>query len=653
MATPAAEALPQQARRQALRPDLRTIADLLRPAPGRLEFALRLALVCTASAGVAEWFQTPEVALTAYVGFFLLRADRSTSLVMGVALLMLATVLIGLVAWLANGLIGRPAALLAAMTLIAFALFFLTSASKLAPVGGILALVTTFALSLIGMVPVGELATRALLYAWLMVAIPVGVSTGVNLLIGPAPRRLAERALAQRLSAAAALMARGDAARRSELQRLRREGPMQMEGWLRLAALEHSSPPQDIAALQHACDAATRVLLLVEVLDRALTLPAARATVADTLQRMADILAAGGYPVAIELPTVANTALPALSALPAPAGQAVAALRSTLARFADADAEPAPPDPGPRAGFFAADAFTSPRHVRFALKATGAAMACYLFYTALDWEGIHTAFITCFIVALGTTGETVQKLGLRIAGCLVGAAAGVAALLWGLPHIGGLAGLLALLFSVTLAATWVAAGSARIAYAGFQIAFAFYLCVLQGHGPSSDLGVAWDRVVGILIGNAAVYLVFTRLWPVSVAQRIDAALAGLVRRLARMAEAPDTRRAAMQAGQAEAASGAIAEDLALLRYEPHGVRPDAAWIARRQRVLQGACELAPPLALQSGEPALAGTLAALAQQIEAPSEDTPGPLPPTLPRWLSQPLQTLADSVAHRPHAAH
>ena len=41
------------------------------------------------------------------------------------------------------------------------------------------------------------------------------------------------------------------------------------------------------------------------------------------------------------------------------------------------------------------DAFTNPAHVHFALKVTFAAMFCYIVYEAIDWSGIHTAFITC------------------------------------------------------------------------------------------------------------------------------------------------------------------------------------------------------------------------------------------------------------------
>src|SRR3954470_5649774 len=42
---------------------------------------------------------------------------------------------------------------------------------------------------------------------------------------------------------------------------------------------------------------------------------------------------------------------------------------------------------------FVPDAFTNPAHVHFALKVTFAAMSCYIVYEAIDWSGIHPAFI--------------------------------------------------------------------------------------------------------------------------------------------------------------------------------------------------------------------------------------------------------------------
>src|SRR6266404_2513148 len=55
---------------------------------------------------------------------------------------------------------------------------------------------------------------------------------------------------------------------------------------------------------------------------------------------------------------------------------------------------------------FVPDAFTNPAHVHFALKVTFAAMFCYIVYEAIDWTGIHTAFITCTFIALESTEAT-------------------------------------------------------------------------------------------------------------------------------------------------------------------------------------------------------------------------------------------------------
>ena len=119
-------------------------------------------------------------------------------------------------------------------------------------------------------------------------------------------------------------------------------------------------------------------------------------------------------------------------------------------------------------------------------------MTCYLLYSLWDWPGIHTAMITCFIVALPTAAETIEKLSLRIAGCLVGAGLGLAALVFVLPGVTSIGGLLLILAGGMGLACWIAAGPARISYAGFQIGFAFLLCILQGSAPEFDLAVARD-----------------------------------------------------------------------------------------------------------------------------------------------------------------
>jgi hypothetical protein len=119
-------------------------------------------------------------------------------------------------------------------------------------------------------------------------------------------------------------------------------------------------------------------------------------------------------------------------------------------------------------------------------------MTCYVLYTTLDWTGIHTSFITCYIVSLTTVGDSIQKLLLRISGALVGATGGIATIIFVLPHMSTIDELLALVFVGAFVSAWVSGGGPRVSYAGFQIALAFFLCVIQADlaGIEDDLHLA-------------------------------------------------------------------------------------------------------------------------------------------------------------------
>lgn len=579
---------------------------LLAPTPGRLEFALRLALMCALATLVVEIYQTPDAALTAYVCFFVIKPDRTASMILSIAMLLLITGVIGVVMLVSMAVIDHPLLRVTAMAVFSFCLLFIASGSKLRPVGGILALIVAYALDLLSNAQIGELATRALLYAWLFVGIPVAVSVTVNLLIGPAPRRLAERALAHRLAVAAAVLRTSEREARRALGEALSEGTVEIQTWLKLAAVEKTSLAEDIAALRQAVASVTQVLLLVDLLDRdgdGQWPSPLRNRVAGTLDEMATILRAGGYPVDIALDD-ADVGEP----LPPQGAAILAEMKKALARFAvppsptpEASAQQPKPEPEKSAsGFFLPDAFTNPEHVQYALKTTAAAMFCYVVYTLLDWPGIHTSLITCYIVSLGTAAETVEKLTLRIVGCLVGAVAGLAAIVFLMPNVTSIAGLLAIVFLAALASGWVAAGSPRIAYAGFQIAFAFFLCVIQGAGPGFDMTVARDRIVGILFGNLVIYAMFTMIWPVSVARRIDPAIASVLRRLRAMTTAVGRSSRYALAGEARAALGSLKQDMGLARYEPGSIRPAADWLDARIRTTQEIAAIQRSLLLDDG-----------------------------------------------------
>ena len=415
---------------------LEQLSRLLEPFPGRLEFAARVAAICALTALIVEIYQTPDAALTTYVVFFLNKPDRTTSLVLSVAMMLIMTIIIGVVFPLAMVVIDYPSWRVASMTILSFGLLFLASASKLRPVGATVALIAAYALDLLGSVPGGELATRGLLYAWLFVGIPAGVSFVVNLLLAPSPSALCERELARRLRLAAAMLRAPDDETRAEFTKCLREANGEIEKRLRLALMEKSASSGEIEALRRAAASSFEIISLIDVVesDPHAALPSAlRGRLSLVLDSLAGKSYAGGSSVKVDFED-AVAGEPPLSPL---AVEVVSRMKGAISAFTEADPKSPSQRDGarmtPRAseakkssGFFLPDAFTNPDHVRYALKTTAAAMFCYVAYSLLDWPGIHTCFLTCYIVSLETTAETIEKLTLRISGCLIGTAAGYA-----------------------------------------------------------------------------------------------------------------------------------------------------------------------------------------------------------------------------------
>ena len=217
---------------------------------------------------MVEIYQTPDPALTAYVAFFMLKPDRTTSVIVSVVFILLMSLIIGAAMLIAMAVVDDAMWRVIAMTLLSFCLLFLASASKLKPVGAIVALIVGYVIALLGEIQIGEIATRALLYAWLFVAVPAGVCIAVNLLMGPTPRRLLEQGLAHRLRLAAAVMRGADERTREDFAAVLREGSGEFPAWLKAAGMERTSPPQDIAALQQAANSTAVILSLVDLVAR-------------------------------------------------------------------------------------------------------------------------------------------------------------------------------------------------------------------------------------------------------------------------------------------------------------------------------------------------------------------------------------------------
>jgi len=220
---------------------------------------------------------------------------------------------------------------------------------------------------------------------------------------------------------------------------------------------------------------------------------------------------------------------------------------------------------------FVPDAFTNPAHVRFAIKVTFAAMFCFVLYSGIDWFGIHTAFITCVFIALESTGRTLHKGVLRAVGCLIGGLLALFSIVFLIPHMETIASLVVLVACVSAIAGWVATGTERIAYAGLQIAFAFFYGLFpgfQGFAPSTDLHEVRDRVVGILVGLMVTALVFQYIWPERALDRLRDVLREVLRQLARLLVIPNPETPIKEAkAKVEASITEISRELDQARRE--------------------------------------------------------------------------------------
>jgi len=142
----------------------------------------------------------------------------------------------------------------------------------------------------------------------------------------------------------------------------------------------------------------------------------------------------------------------------------------------------------------------------FALRVTVATMLGFFTYKLVDWNGIHTCMFTALFIASGDFDATVLKGRLRLAGAVAGSVAALAAIVFIVPGLTTIAGLLTIVAPVTFVAAWIAIGPQRFAYLGMQFGLAFYLALLGAAGPTTNIHEPRDRIVGVLLGVVLVTL---------------------------------------------------------------------------------------------------------------------------------------------------
>lgn len=501
----------------------------LRDAPGRANYTLRLTLSCAVLIVLFMTLHIPFLAVALIVVFYVSQPNVLMIKLVSVVFVVTVSVALGGVLLIIKWTYDYPLIRLVASVILFFcAIYLMRVLGKLGLAFFVVALAVIYAQTFPSMTSQSEILVRLLLWLWVAINTAILVTLLVNACFQQAfPGYLFKARLVVMLRQTARLLSQPDdgtppptvteiAGQFNQLRSLYQQAAR--------ATPEIAASPQAWLSLMAAALSCSHLTALLQPGDDH---PDARRQIASQLNALADNLPAAAEVQPLIVPrNGANSAI-------------LQEIAEVLARLARGETIPLPQGEVEKAPLLLPDAWSNPAYLHFALKTLLATLLCYVFYTAADWQGIHTIMLSCVIVAQPGLGATMQKTWLRIGGALLATLIALLLIVFVQPWTDSLSGLLAMTLPVFALAAWIAAGSERIAYAGIQIGFTFALAFLSWFGPLSNLTELRDRVIGILLGVLVSSIVHLYLWPDSEAPQLKARLAQLYRQLAQTLAARD------------------------------------------------------------------------------------------------------------------
>lgn len=503
----------------------------LRDTPGRANYTLRLTISCAVLIVLFMTLHIPFLAVALIVVFYVSQPNVLMIKLVSVVFVITVSIALGGVLLIIKWTYDYPLIRLVTSVFLFFcAVYLMRVLGKLGMAFFVVALVLIYAQTFPSMTSQSEILVRLLLWLWVAINTAILVTLLVNACFQQAfPGYQFKARLVVLLRQTAQILGQPEdrktqptfkdiAGQFSQLQSLYQQAAR--------ATPEIAASPQ---LWQSLMAAALRCYHLTALLQPDDDHPDARQQIARELIALADNLPAAasmGFQPHLVPHDGANSAI-------------LQEIAQILAQLARGETIPLPQGEVEKAPLLLPDAWSNPAYLHFALKTLLATLLCYVFYTAADWQGVHTIMLSCVIVAQPGLGATMQKTGLRIGGALLATLIALLLIVFVQPWTDSLSGLLAMTLPVFALSAWIAAGSERIAYAGIQIGFTFSLAFLSWFGPLSNLTELRDRVIGILLGVLVSSIIHLYLWPDSEAPQLKTRLAKLYRQLAQTLSARD------------------------------------------------------------------------------------------------------------------
>jgi multidrug resistance protein MdtO len=514
---------------------VRFLKEELAPYPGRINLVLRCLLGSAVVIVTSLTLEVPILMLSLITVMAVTQANVVVVRLVGIVAILGTTLAIGTTILLFKFTFDYPLMRILAASALFFGSVYMMRIAKVGVVFFFVAIVVIFAQTFVDQTDNAELLVRLVLWIWVALVYPTVLTLLINTLFLPVEPQLQLKAEIHRqfqaIDACLAYLLGSPGTPSPITLPAVQKGALTLQKLLKFATMRDKGYRAEQA--RHLATIATVSRLYYAASELPLTPISPAPELVDALTDLReacdalDSAIASGQPFLLPEPSTSKRRDIAIAP--------IAEMQTALEALADYETHPSPsPAPSIKKSIIVDDAFTNPVYVQFSLKTLLAVLVTYVFYNAADWQGVHTVMLSCLIIAQSSLGASARKGILRIVGAGIGSVLALFMMVFVVPHLETVVGVLMMTLPVVALATWMMAGSERISYAGFQIVVTFALALLDNFSPAINLTEVRDRIIGVLLGVGVSTLIQATIWPEGEGNNLRRSLADLLQAIGKL-----------------------------------------------------------------------------------------------------------------------